>query len=85
VVQSVDRPVNVLMGLPNIPLNLEDLSRMGVKRVSVGSGLSRAAIGAFLRGAHEMREHGTFTFANQAAGSGEISGLLVGTDADGKA
>jgi 2-methylisocitrate lyase-like PEP mutase family enzyme len=76
VVQSLDRPVNVLMGLPNIALSLNDLSRLGVKRVSVGSGLSRAALGAFLRGAHEMREHGTFTFANQAAKTSEISAML---------
>jgi hypothetical protein len=35
-------------------------------RISVGSALSRAAYGAFLRGAREMKEHGTFNFANGA-------------------
>ncbi|HEX8817308.1 MAG TPA: isocitrate lyase/phosphoenolpyruvate mutase family protein [Terriglobales bacterium] len=76
VVTSVDRPVNVLMGMGGIALTAEDLSKLGVKRISVGSGLSRAALGAFLRAAREMREQGTFTFADQAASSREISGLL---------
>jgi 2-methylisocitrate lyase-like PEP mutase family enzyme len=68
-VGSVDRPVNVLMGLPGVSLNLAALSAMGVRRVSVGSGLARAAFSAFLRAAREMREHGTFTFAEEAAAS----------------
>jgi 2-methylisocitrate lyase-like PEP mutase family enzyme len=65
-VRSVDRPVNVLMGLAGVPLNLADLSAMGVKRVSVGSALARAALGSLVRGAREMREHGTFAFAEEA-------------------
>src|SRR3954451_5712801 len=40
VVNSVDRPLNVLMGLQGVHLNLAELSSLGVKRVSVGSGLS---------------------------------------------
>lgn len=78
VVSSVDRPVNVLMGLPGVQLNLAELSEMGVKRVSVGSGLSRAALGAFLRAAREMKEHGTFTFANEAANYRDVSEMLGG-------
>jgi 2-methylisocitrate lyase-like PEP mutase family enzyme len=73
VVRSVDRPVNVLMGLQGVLLSLADLSTMGVRRVSVGSALCRAALGAFLRAAREMHEHGTFNFANEAAKSQEIS------------
>ena len=66
VVTSVDRPVNVVMGLQGVQLSLAQLSAIGVKRVSVGSALSRAALGAFMRAATEMRDHGTFTFANDA-------------------
>src|SRR5580700_1265049 len=47
VVQSVDRPVNVVMGLQGVQLSLAELSALGVRRVSVGSALSRAALGAF--------------------------------------
>ncbi|MGB2632922.1 MAG: isocitrate lyase/phosphoenolpyruvate mutase family protein [Candidatus Acidiferrum sp.] len=78
VVKSVNRPVNVLVGLRGMSLTIEELSELGVRRVSVGSGLYRAALGAFLRAAREMKERGTFTFAEQAASSQEIGGLLKG-------
>lgn len=76
VVGSVDRPVNALMGLQGVLLSLAELSALGVKRVSVGSSLCRAALGAFLRAAHEMREHGTFAFANEAVSSREITEIF---------
>jgi 2-methylisocitrate lyase-like PEP mutase family enzyme len=69
VVSSVDRPVNVLAGLPGVSLTLADLSALGVKRVSVGSGLARAALGGFLRAAREMRDSGTFTWSAEAISS----------------
>ncbi len=76
VVSSVDRPVNVVMGLQGVQLSLAELSAIGVKRISVGSALSRAALGAFLRAAREMREHGTFTFAKEAVSYREISAMF---------
>jgi 2-methylisocitrate lyase-like PEP mutase family enzyme len=76
VVRSVDRPVNVVMGLQGVQLSLAELSALGVRRVSVGSALSRAALGAFLRAAREMREHGTFTFADEAVSYREINAIL---------
>ena len=76
VVSSIDRPVNALMGLQGVLLSLAELSALGVKRVSVGSSLCRAALGAFLRAAHEMREQGTFTYANEAASSREITEIF---------
>ena len=75
-VGSVDRPVNVVMGLQGVELSLAELSEIGVKRVSVGSALSRAALGAFLRAAREMRKHGTFEFAADAVSYPEISSLF---------
>jgi 2-methylisocitrate lyase-like PEP mutase family enzyme len=76
VVRSVDRPVNVVMGRQGNALTLPDLSSIGVKRVSVGSALSRLALTAFLRGAKEMREHGTFTFGNDAMSHREINAMF---------
>jgi 2-methylisocitrate lyase-like PEP mutase family enzyme len=76
VVRLVDRPVNVVMGLRGVQLGLTELSQMGVKRVSVGSTLARAALGALLRAAREMRERGTFDFAKNAAGTQEISAMF---------
>lgn len=78
VVSSVDRPVNVVMGLRGAQLSLAELSALGVKRISVGSALCRVALGAFLRAAKEMREHGTFDFAKDAANPREISAMFAG-------
>jgi len=75
-VRSVDRPVNVVMGLQGAPLSLAELAEIGVKRVSVGSALCRTALGAFLRAAREMREHGTFSFAGAAVSSMEMSAIF---------
>ena len=72
VLRSVNRPLNVLMGLGGVNLTLADLSDLGVRRISVGSALSRVALGAFLDAAREMRQHGTFTFADHAASSREL-------------
>jgi 2-methylisocitrate lyase-like PEP mutase family enzyme len=77
VVSSVDRPVNVVMGLQGVQLSLAELSAIGVKRVSVGSALSRAALGAFLRAAREMREHGTFEFAEAAVSYRDINAMFT--------
>jgi 2-methylisocitrate lyase-like PEP mutase family enzyme len=77
VVSSVDRPMNVVMGLRGVQLSLAELSALGVKRVSVGSALCRAALGAFLRAAHEMREHGTFAFAAEAVNPKEMTAVFT--------
>jgi 2-methylisocitrate lyase-like PEP mutase family enzyme len=77
VVRSVDRPLNVVMGLQGVQLSLAELSQIGVKRVSVGSALSRAALGAFLRAAREMQTSGTFTFAQDAVNYAEINTLFA--------
>ncbi len=76
VVSSVDRPVNVVMGLRGAQLSVAELAALGVKRISVGSSLYRSALGAFLRAAREMKELGTFTFAAEAASPKEVSTML---------
>lgn len=76
-VRSVDRPVNVVMGLKGVQMSLAELEAIGVRRVSVGSALSRAALGTFIRAGREMRESGTFTFAQEAVSMGAISALMA--------
>jgi 2-methylisocitrate lyase-like PEP mutase family enzyme len=73
VAASVDRPLNVLMGLKGCGLGQAELAELGVKRISVGSALSRCALGAFVRAAREMRDHGTFAFAEEAVSSQEAA------------
>jgi 2-methylisocitrate lyase-like PEP mutase family enzyme len=72
VVRAVDRPVNVLMGLQGVLLSVAELSAIGARRISVGSALYRAAMGAVLRAAHEMKDAGTFGFAADAASPRDI-------------
>lgn len=76
IVSSVDLPLNVIMGLQGIQLSLAELSAIGVRRISVGSALSRAALGAFLRGAKEMRDQGTFAFAADAVSYRDINSMF---------
>jgi 2-methylisocitrate lyase-like PEP mutase family enzyme len=61
------KPVNVVMGLSGPRFSLDELASLGVKRVSLGSSLARAAYGAFLEAAREIRDTGTFTFATHVA------------------
>lgn len=76
VVSSVSRPVNVLMAMPGVRFSLSELSEMGAKRISVGSGLSRAALGGFVRAAREMQTHGTFKWIDEAVNSRELVEML---------
>jgi 2-methylisocitrate lyase-like PEP mutase family enzyme len=74
VTTSLGKPVNVLMSAPG--LSVAELTKIGVKRISVGSTLARAAFGAFLRAAQEMREQGTFQFAGEAVAYKELNELF---------
>jgi len=76
VVESVDLPVNVIMGLSGVRLGVAELSDLGVKRISVGSSFARAALGAFLRAAREVKEQGTFTYADDAVAYKDVSELF---------
>jgi 2-methylisocitrate lyase-like PEP mutase family enzyme len=77
VCQSVSKPVNMVMGLKNAAFSVDELAALGVRRISVGSALSRAALGAFMRAASEIRERGTFTFANDAAPYAELNDMMA--------
>lgn len=70
------RPVNVVMGLSGPSFSLEALAELGVRRVSLGSSLARAAYGAFLRAAREIKDKGTFEFARDAVPYAEINGMF---------
>ena len=72
------KPVNVIMGLAGCPLSLKDLENLGVKRVSLGSSLVRAAYGSFLHAAEEVRQKGTFTFAEGTVSYKAFNEILGG-------
>lgn len=73
---AVDRPVNVVMGLGGPRYSVADLSRAGVRRISVGGSFARAALGALMRAATEVRDAGTFDYAADALPAGAVAALM---------
>jgi len=70
------KPVNVLVSGFNHQLSLSQLADLGVRRISVGSGLALAAWGAFLRAAQDIKTNGTFNLLANNAGSADLNELF---------
>lgn len=68
------RPVNVLVGSGFA--TVAELAELGVRRISVGGALARAAWSGFLEAAREIRERGTFTRLGDAVPFAEIDGMF---------
>jgi 2-methylisocitrate lyase-like PEP mutase family enzyme len=69
------KPVNVLMG-GAAGLTVGDLAELGVRRISVGSALSRAAWGGFMRAAREIAQDGRFDAFADAVPFADINGFF---------
>jgi 2-methylisocitrate lyase-like PEP mutase family enzyme len=76
---SVTKPVNAVVGIAGAMFSVAGLAELGVRRISVGSALSRAALGAFVRAATEIREQGTFGFAAEGVPYAELNALMAGS------
>nr|WP_294872784.1 isocitrate lyase/phosphoenolpyruvate mutase family protein [uncultured Pedobacter sp.] len=70
------KPVNVIMGLAGGNFSLNMLEDMGVKRVSMGSSLVRAAYGGFFKAVEEILHKGTFSFADDAKPYAELNKIF---------
>jgi len=75
-IEAVDRPVNVLAGMPGLTFTVAELASAGTKRISVGGALSRVSLAAIVRAAREMSVHGTFTFVDEPISSREIGAMF---------
>ena len=64
-----------MIATPGAPI-VAELAAAGVRRVSLGSTLYRAAMGAFLRAARELRDDGTFAFLDDAGSGTELSSYM---------
>ncbi|MGB2953682.1 MAG: isocitrate lyase/phosphoenolpyruvate mutase family protein [Gaiellaceae bacterium] len=73
-VEEIDGPVNILAtsGSPTVA----ELERLGVRRVSVGSGIAQAALGTADRAARELLEDGTLSFLEGRIPGDELNRLL---------
>ena len=72
---AAPKPVNVLVGGP-LGLSVADLAALGVRRISVGSALARAAWGGFIRAARLIAEAGRFDAFADAASFPELNAFF---------
>lgn len=68
------KPVNVLVSTSFT--TVEEMAALGVRRISVGGALARAAWGGFLAAAREIAEKGTFTALDRAVPGLEMNGYF---------
>jgi 2-methylisocitrate lyase-like PEP mutase family enzyme len=73
---ELGKPVNVVMGLNGPRLTVAALAEAGVRRISLGSALSRAAFGALVRAAREIQQDGTFDFVANSPSFRDINRLM---------
>jgi 2-methylisocitrate lyase-like PEP mutase family enzyme len=77
VLSSIDRPMNLLMGFASSQLTVAEVAALGVKRISIGGAMARAAMGALKRAGAEMLEHGTFNYAKEALAGKDLNALFT--------
>ena len=77
-VKEVNAPVNVVVGLAGRPMSVNQLEDLGVKRVSIGGSLARATFGIIRRAAEEIRDHGTFSYAEGQVPDAELCRFFAG-------
>ena len=70
------KPVNVLMSSPVPGLSVSRLADLGVRRISVGSALSRVAWGAFIKAALSIAETGSFDALGEAVSFDELNRIF---------
>lgn len=83
VCRAVDKPVNVVMGLRGPTYSVAELSDAGVRRISVGGSFARAALGALMRAAEEVRTSGTFRYVADALPGSVVAELMSDERMDG--
>lgn len=70
------KPVNVLVSSNNSDIRVAQLADLGVRRISVGGALARAAWGGFIKAAKEIQAEGSFTSFAEATPFGELMQLF---------
>lgn len=78
VCSTVSKPVNVVAGIGGLAFPLADLEAAGVRRVSTGSTLVRAALTGLRDAASEIKESGSFGFLDRLMSGGEVTGVMRG-------
>src|SRR5215469_11507068 len=66
---ALKKPFNFMVGIPGKSFSVGELAEMGVRRISLSTGLYRAAMTGFLAAAREVKEKGTFGFLDHSVKS----------------
>ncbi|RVT75389.1 isocitrate lyase/phosphoenolpyruvate mutase family protein [Flavobacterium sufflavum] len=77
ILHEIDRPLNVLMGIKESNLNFDDLSNIGVKRISLGASLYRNAMTTFIETVKHINQYGEFDYADKSINANEIYNLFI--------
>lgn len=80
VCSEVSKPVNVVLGLTGDPFTVQELERIGVRRISTGGSIARAALGAAIRAGVELIQNGTTEYAASAIPDAEAQRYMVGSE-----
>lgn len=75
VTSALKKPFNAVMGFADPTITLDQLGAAGVKRVSIGGGLHRVALKAFMDAAKQMHA-GNFGFITSMASIPEVRGAF---------
>lgn len=71
-VEQIPAPLTVVMGFSGAAMSLSELRQAGVQRVSIGGSLARATFGQIRQAAGEIRQQGSFGYADQQIPDGEL-------------
>ena len=77
-VREIHGPLNIIAGSPALDINT--LTHLGVKRISMAGGLARNALGGFKAALEEIRDNGTTEFLREGLDHLELNRLYGRTD-----
>ena len=77
VCSAVTKPVNVIVGAPGQCFPVAELAEAGVRRISLGPVLLRAAITAMVRAAKDIQTHGSFAFVEHSLSFSDLNRLMA--------
>ena len=76
VCSSLSRPFNYMIGIPGTSFSVAELEAAGVKRISLGNSLWRAAMGALVGAAREAEDTGAFGYVERGVSSADLRGFM---------
>lgn len=76
VCSALSKPVNFMAGIRGKSFTVEQLAAAGVRRISVGPSLFRAALSGLVNAAREISEQGTFGYVDRTLTSAEVYPLI---------